>query len=320
MIDETTQEFMLNFGSRRKAVEFPHGMNVSAHLMKDHGIPKQWHHSELIYHYTNAAGLRGILDERAFWATKTPFLNDPTEVIYAVEIVTRVLRERSKGIGPVADIANAVLEKFCAPKDDTYITSFCRDGDLLSQWRGYGANGGGYSLGFSFPIGKAPPMQMAWLIEVIYDENLLSDAIDVILSIFVDHLAASVSAWAMENVVDLFPTTLDVLWLAFKHPAYREEREVRLLVRRSQKIEDRIKDAVRFGKVHYRSSSAEVIPFVKIGMSFSKDEPAPLLPLRRIVVGPGVRFNQNKEALEQMLEDFGYEDVEVAPSRVPFVP
>ena len=33
--------------------------------------------------------------------------------------------------------------------DDEYIACFCENGDLLSQWRGYGAIGNGYALGFA---------------------------------------------------------------------------------------------------------------------------------------------------------------------------
>jgi hypothetical protein len=283
MTDEEIKAGMAKWGTRESAVEFPHSMNVTAYLMKELGIPKHWHGDDLIYHYTDAVGLKGLLTDRVFWATKSLFLNDPTEVVYSVEAVTRVLRDRASGSGPTAE--------------------------------------SGYALGFSFPLGKAPPIQMAWLVEVLYDEKPLADAVDQILGIFADFLAKNAAKkWAMEDVVDLFPETLHVLWLAFKHPAYREEHEVRLLAHRSAKAEHRQKDAVSFGKVHYRASRADIIPYLKIGMSFPDDEPVPLLPLRRIVVGPGVRFDRNEEALHQMLRDLGYEGVEVVASQVPFIP
>lgn len=319
MTEEELNAAMAKWGTRESAVEFPHSMNVTAYLMKELGIPKHWHGNDLVYHYTDAAGLRGILTERVFWATKSPFLNDPTEVVYSVDVVSQLLRDRAQGSGPEAEIASAVLNSVSAPDSDLYVTSFCRDGDLLSQWRGYGAFGSGFALGFDF--GKPPPIQMAWLIEVLYDRKPLEDAVDQILGIFSDFLAAKASSkWVMEEVVDFFPETLHVLWLAFKHPAYREEHEVRLLAHRSSKAEYRQKDAVSFGKVHYRASGADIVPYLEVGMSFPDDEPVPHLPLRQIIVGPGVRFDRNQEALQQMLSDLGYEDVEVVPSKVPFSP
>src|SRR5205085_11962410 len=32
--------------------------------------------------------------------------------------------------------------------DEHYLACFCENGDLLSQWRGYGSVGGGYAAGF----------------------------------------------------------------------------------------------------------------------------------------------------------------------------
>lgn len=319
MDHDATDDALKKWGSRQEAVEFPHSMNVTAYIMKEFGIPRQWHRDDLIYHYTNAAGLHGILGDRKFWATKAPLLNDLTEVSYAFDVVTSILRRHSQGSGPVAEIATAVLPKINFPASDIYVTSFCRDGDLLSQWRGYGAFGGGFALGFSFALGNTPPIQMAWLIEVLYERNSLAQAIDEILGIFAEHLEKSTRPRPMESVIDLFPECLHILRLAFKHPAYMEEQEVRLLGHRSSNAEHRKQDAESFGKVYYRTSGNDVIPFLQIGMHFP-DEPAPPLPLRRIVIGPGVSFERNKEAIEQMLADFGYNCVEIVPSCVPFAP
>jgi len=37
---------------------------------------------ELLFHYTTAAGMRGILDSSRLWATNYRFLNDTSEVAY----------------------------------------------------------------------------------------------------------------------------------------------------------------------------------------------------------------------------------------------
>jgi hypothetical protein len=42
----------------------------------------------LLYHYTNAAaGLFGMLKSKKMWATNSRFLNDPTEMEYAIQLV-----------------------------------------------------------------------------------------------------------------------------------------------------------------------------------------------------------------------------------------
>ncbi len=44
---------------------------------------------ECLFHYTTAAGLRGILGEKCIWATDSAFLNDLSEIIYAAVEVER---------------------------------------------------------------------------------------------------------------------------------------------------------------------------------------------------------------------------------------
>ena len=48
----------------------------------------------VLYHYTDAAGLLGMLKSQRVWATNTRFLNDPTEGDYAAAVVREVLQEQ----------------------------------------------------------------------------------------------------------------------------------------------------------------------------------------------------------------------------------
>lgn len=43
-----------------------------------------------------------------------------------------------------------------------------------------------------------------------------------------------------------------------------------------------------------------------------------MLPIRRIVTGPGVDYERNFSSLRAFLESKGHADVEIAPSKVPF--
>ena len=44
-----------------------------------------------LYHYTDAAGLQGIVESKAFWATHFQYTNDATEVIYGISLATKQL-------------------------------------------------------------------------------------------------------------------------------------------------------------------------------------------------------------------------------------
>src|SRR5882724_8885709 len=44
-----------------------------------------------LYHYTNAQGLLGMLESKRIWATNSRFMNDPTEIGYAIRLVREVM-------------------------------------------------------------------------------------------------------------------------------------------------------------------------------------------------------------------------------------
>ncbi len=47
----------------------------------------------LLYHYTSAAGLMGIVQNREIWATESNYLNDPTEVGFASRVLEDLLSD-----------------------------------------------------------------------------------------------------------------------------------------------------------------------------------------------------------------------------------
>lgn len=126
-----------------------------------------------LMHYTNAAGLNGILSSQSIWATHASSLNDDEElklffnqrlpqIIHEVyEIYSRSRQsaippkietfasEFAKDLGRLAlDFNQTYLFSLCAPA----LKSIRRNG-LLSQWRGYGTDGG-YAIIFDTRLFK----------------------------------------------------------------------------------------------------------------------------------------------------------------------
>jgi hypothetical protein len=91
--------------------------------------------------------LLGILERRCIFATDVWFLNDAAEVRFAQKRMLERLRERSD-----LDANRGWLEELLDIGSDSnradslFVTSFCEEPDLLSQWRGYG--NGGFAIGF----------------------------------------------------------------------------------------------------------------------------------------------------------------------------
>src|SRR5438105_13262936 len=112
-------------------------------------------HSSLppaLFHYTDRAGLQGILTSGRLWATNARHLNDTSELEYACDLVDSVLQNRLKCASSrvVATFLDDAYYTYSAYEAlyAVFVTSFCSAGNELSQWRAYAGDGEGYSIGF----------------------------------------------------------------------------------------------------------------------------------------------------------------------------
>ena len=107
---------------------------------------------ELLYHYTDARGLLGILTSGHLWATEARYLNDASELDYTFqlfdEFVTGAIASSPSVLVEMLQQASTVGRE--AWRDDVlcFVACFCEDKDLLSQWRAYAHGVGGYAIGF----------------------------------------------------------------------------------------------------------------------------------------------------------------------------
>jgi hypothetical protein len=105
--------------------------------------------ADLLWHYTNAQGLYEIVTSKTLVASDYRFLNDSQEVDFGLDIAETLVDELeqahlAKFPGNARDAIDAA-RKF--PNIGVLVASLSADGDLLSQWRAYGAPQP-YALGF----------------------------------------------------------------------------------------------------------------------------------------------------------------------------
>ena len=97
-----------------------------------------------LYHYTDLAGLQGIVQNHDLWLTHSRYSNDEEEITHGYRIVKKVIDKERAG-APPPDRAMYLDSLAELVKDPTpegiYMCCFCLDDNLLSQWRGYGASG-----------------------------------------------------------------------------------------------------------------------------------------------------------------------------------
>lgn len=301
--------------SREEVVKCPHMMALFGYLNQTHDLPKYgWLKDGLRYHYTDAAGLLGIIQNGRLWATDLRFLNDPSEGTFLPERLLGFMRSKLGGITDAElKIIDGLKEALHSPRSNygAYCVSLSANGDLLSQWRGYGSFGKGYAvglkLGASYPHG-----QIAHYYDVVYgDEGLAELAIDL-LDLFV---AASVK-WK-DQMYDEWAYTLNALAKSFKDASYSEEQESRLVCSKSDEGVDLFEKEL---PLRFRSKGSDLIPYIPISLSLLQNEDAPRLPIERIIVGPGVDFERNYSSIKALLKTHSYNDVQVERSTIPFRP
>ena len=293
-------------------------------------------HSEppdVLYHYTNAAGFLGIVTDEELWASNAAFLNDSTELIYMGDILADVLNElrapfhkREKtnpspietlmralapSSPPVAptwaeqiilsmQVYPAVFESLI----DVFVSCFCPDGDLLSQWRGYPSSGGGYAVGVRSAALVTGP---GTLRRVVYEPEKQRQLLRDLLAPISDAVAAKHESEdggkhyhelvTGQHLASVASSLLECGY-CFKHPKFTEEDEWRLVVTSSH-----LRKPVDPQPL-VRATPNGLLPYVRRALPHDQEDQR---PLAQVIVGPGPRPKLAADAAAQLLRNAGYE-------------
>lgn len=295
-----------------------------------------------LYHYTDGGGLVGILDSATLWATHVGYLNDSREVLHGAAEATKYIGKLWSEIEsapenypnnfdalklPFDDIREkfpALIEPMINRQAGMYVTCFCKEGDLLSQWRGYSGDGG-YAIKFDAAklreslkrLPEKPPeaahvSDQVSIIEVKYDNERLEDEIRGVvieLSNALQHEKVVLEKDFQNpnrGAVDIALAKLVGLSGRVKDPAFREENEFRATA-----LVPFYPDNDAIEACHYYPGKAGLVP--RVHLSFPHD------CVRAIVIGPG-DFAATREASVHhfLLTHPDYQHVDVELSRIPF--
>jgi hypothetical protein len=108
----------------------------------------------MVYHYTSPEGLKGILDTSCIYATDMYFLNDASEGMYVVKLISDNIEEVSFGDVKFKEYILHELEHLKKGKWNElihhYTISFSLNDDSLAMWNYYtkGNSIQGYNIGF----------------------------------------------------------------------------------------------------------------------------------------------------------------------------
>jgi hypothetical protein len=305
---------------------------------------------DTLLHYTTADGLIGILGKNEIWSTAYYCTNDESELSAGKDVLTPIFRSKTHQMIQEADprveifrnrgvdireyadkfeqtILSFALNFFCV-----YITCLCKPNTkedflhgLLSQWRGYGIDGG-YALQFSRSKLQARIEQayndqhlMYELQNVYYSaDNPLRDEVlkhsEAFTSAYLNNLDTLVN-WhfyeqTMPSPIANLPggpleSLLDYL-IHTKNEHFSEEKECRMSFLQP------VSSSSGALPIDYFNRNGLLVPYIRTPSTFNI-----LDCIDWIIVGPSPRIANRFNSVTQMVRKMGLK-IKVRPSHIPF--
>jgi hypothetical protein len=297
-----------------------------------------------LYHYTTAEGLKGIAENHELWATAAYYLNDSAEVAYGCKVVSETLDEwlsKQKAnetslavvLGKLLQAAFSMDSPEISKHRPVFLTCFCENENLLSQWRFYGQSGG-YSVGFEVPTPKVgiPPTMLPepvnytskWA-RVVYNRteqmSRCREILEGTLPGLVDSkVGQAVFAQNPEGVpgVQMFLAVIAEMLLeeavAFKDQAFEVENEWRIVVRPRETYKQADDDGGKSpAPIHFRTSNGLIVPYVKMLPTKNHHTKLPIVSVR---TGPTLDKHNSALSVNMLMQKNGYSGVAVTGSGI----
>lgn len=286
---------------------------------------------DIIYHYTSAEGLRGIVADGEIWLTNTAFVNDTTEcrafwslrtddVLGSGSFPNKHVEERWKSSGKKSPFEENIY----------YMASFSKAKNSLVQWRAYG----GFCIGF-----EASKLVRAGFIlcDCVYSESKIKEWV---------RAKSCIQQWYGDGLTDIQKdvAALALLFTAsvkFKNAYYESEEEVRLVCTSNYDPSIETDPPIHFRDHHMYGLRVPYVKFFLADRSHEgrgpdktanetamatrvrrlekeKAQPRGLLPITEVRIGPMMYQKEERIACEILLKTAGYEHVNVDAPDIPY--
>lgn len=268
---------------------------------------------DVLHHYTDSAGLLGILESKELWATNIYYLNDSSELHYALDLINqcfdrRLGRNQNRHHVELLSEAKTILLIFKASVD-AFVVCFCAKDNLLSQWQTYASKGEGYSIGIKSefftreidsPLTSQPQIRLR---QIEYDrgrqEQITYEFIDnfcslaMILTTDTNKRQASRILTILGNV--LGGELLECL-SCFKNEAFEAEQEWRLIY-----------SVLNYDSPHglrFRSRNGGIVSYMPLPFAPTITDSGSGYPITSITIGPTAEPKLAMRALLSLLDSY----------------
>lgn len=287
-----------------------------------------------IYHYTNIAGLQGILEKKNFWVSHSYFLNDLSEIKYTYRLIITILKkhvksEQDDGIVKMYKFLKTALEKVeirevsadnivlrsGSYRPAEYILSFSLNNDSLPVWSAFTA-GGGYNIGIDLheylkglekQNFSTPPISGKVIYSLEKQNEIINHKIDEFKKLYLKHID-TFDQEKEKLFVSYFTSSVRLFANFFKNPKFYSDEEFRIVFY-NYRNEGYISP-------QYRFKDDILIPYINSNKSLDSTI---FMPLKSITIGPTNQSDIAKEGMAYFVSDLGYDvtNVKFLSSEIP---
>lgn len=282
----------------------------------------------VVYHYCSAETLRAILESKNLRFTDINMLNDSYETRWGYSAFEEAATRLIKRIG-LSEKVPAIPFDFFGSVDEVisriqtiahpFVSCFSLDGDSLEQWRSYADDGRGFAIGFR--VSKLQQLPVS-VLSVEYDrEAQIKEMMAALVAIYFRTIADT-----KEEQDKFFEDCVltATFMVAFKHPAFRHEQELRCLHAVNVSLENECvyfsdpggqnENGLQFDGLPVKFQVRENHLCAYMDIPFYAQDGAH--PIAEIVLGPKNHSNVGNVLL--YLGGLGYSGVTLKASNVPY--
>ncbi|MCG9026741.1 DUF2971 domain-containing protein [Laribacter hongkongensis] len=264
----------------------------------------------VLYHYTDINALISIIQNKKIWLSSARNLNDKKEIDWSLDILVSYCKKLLLDERITQDNKMLLEGLISHQQPKPYICSMSERPDVLSQWRAYGDDGVGVSIGFNSKVlpdigfyGESnrgfSPLDLH---KVIYDYRIQLET----MSSFVHFLMDSVGE---DNV--FLKDAIHFVASAFKNDAFCEEREYRIVYNPALVKHGKCIDQDKISEIKFRKSNSRLVSYYEYDI-FSDNHDH----IKEIWFGPKCEIDEAD--LRLLLEHNGLSNVEIKRSAATY--
>lgn len=268
--------------------------------------------NNLAYRYAHAGTFLKMLESQTLWFSDLRRMNDWDEYAAGFRMASEIAAEE---FPQYKNLLNEISPEQMHANFMVLICSFSLDGDCLSMWRGYGDNGAGAAIGYSYPdiqmqhlgaryLAKMAPVQgKVQFFKVIYEEASFKENVRAYFAQVTSSLTSKIATLHHEFQsvqLGMLKVALIRLCTLYKNDFFVDERELRGFIEVNEHADSYtlgVRDS-GFGQADYHQ-----VQTCSFGI------PA----IREVVLGP--RCDLTVEEVKTKLTTCGLSNVNIRQSR-----